>query len=112
MSESTGNTLFSNIKTGGTTVIKTELVDLSEFRLEIDFQEKAGEYKTINQVLVEGILEKHKAVFDEKNETITEFIAKLRLKDNAQPILYALKDKVEAELDNIEEKGLIKNSAK
>lgn len=39
---------------------------------------------------MEGILEKHKAVFDEKNETITEFIAKLRLKDNAQEILYAL----------------------
>lgn len=49
-----------------------------------------GEYKPINHYLVKGILEKHKAVFDEKNETVTEFIAKLRLKDNAQPILYAL----------------------
>ena len=66
-----------------------------------------------NEKQIDEILQKHKPVFQNKG-TIKHFKAKLHVKENAKPVFhrarpvpYALKAKVEAEIDRLEKQGII-----
>ena len=63
---------------------------------------------------VETILNKHKAVFEEKLGEVKGITAKFKLQDNASPkylksrtVAYSLRRKVEAELDRLESEGTL-----